>query len=93
METAKQKIFKLQSSLEVWKMKSRDADKLKRRLTLEKNRADSLQTELRTTRNKLDKYLENSLKQDQDSKMSQMKALMSLQVAAIKDSNKLEFKA
>jgi hypothetical protein len=74
-------------------MKSSNVAELKRRLTLEKNRADSLQTELRTTRNKLDKYLENSLKQDQDSKMSQMKALMSLQVAAIKDSNKLEFKA
>ncbi len=49
--------------------------------------------ELRATRNKLDKYLENSLKQDQDSKMSQMKALTSLQVAAVKYSNKLEFKA
>ena len=62
-------------------------------MTSEKNQAVSLQAELHTTRNKLDKYLENSVKQDQDSKMSQMKAVTSLQVAAVKDSNKLEFKA
>jgi len=74
-------------------MKLSDVVELKRSVTSEKNRADSLQAELRTTSNKLDKYHENSVKKDQDSKMSQMKALMSLLVAAVKNSNKLEFKA
>jgi len=83
----------MQSTLEVWKMKAKDVGELKRSLALEKNRADLLQAELCTTRNKLDKVLENSNKQEQDSKMSHMKALTSLQVSAVKDSNKLEFKA
>ncbi len=93
METAKQKILKLQDSIEVLKMKLSDVVELKRSVTSEKNRANFLQTELRKTRNKLDKYLENSLKQDQDSKMSMMKALTYLQVAAVKESTKLEFTA
>jgi DNA-binding ferritin-like protein (Dps family) len=75
-------------------MKSSEVAELKRRsVTSEKNHADSLQAELRTTRNKLDKYLENSVKQEQDTKMLLMKVLTSLQVAAVKDSNKLEYKA
>jgi hypothetical protein len=93
METAKQKILKLQSSIKVWKMKSSEVAELKRSVASEKNRADSLQAKLRATRNKLDNHLENSIKQDQDSKLSQMKALTSLHVVAIKDSNKLELKA
>ena len=93
METAKQKILKLQGSIKVLKMKLSNVVKLKRSVTSEKNRANFLQTELRKTRNKLDKYLENSLKQDQDSKMSMMKALTYLQVAAVKESTKLEFTA
>ena len=75
-------------------MKSSEVAELKRRsVTSEKNHADSLQAELRTTRNKLDEYLENSFKQEQDTKMLLMKVLTSLQVAAVKDSNKLEYKA
>ena len=81
-KTAKQKILKMQSTLEVWKMKANDVGELKRSVASEKNRANLLQAELRTPRNKkLDKVLENSNKQDRDSKMSHMKALTSLQVA------------
>ena len=84
----------MQSTLEVWKMKANDVGELKRSVASEKNRANLLQAELRTPRNKkLDKVLENSNKQDRDSKMSHMKALTSLQVSEVKDSNKLEFKA
>jgi len=92
-ETAKQKILKMQSTLEVWKMKANDVGELKRSVASEKNRADLLQAELRITRNKLDMVLGNSNKQDRDSKMSHMQALTSLQVSAVKGSNKLEFKA
>jgi hypothetical protein len=65
-----QKIFKLQSTLEVWKMKANNVSELKRSVALEKSRADFLQEELRTTRNKLDEILEKSIKHDQESKMS-----------------------
>jgi len=83
----------MQSTLEVWKMKANDVGELKRSVASEKNRADLLQAELRITRNKLDMVLGNSNKQDRDSKMSHMQALTSLQVSAVKGSNKLEFKA
>jgi hypothetical protein len=65
-----QKILKLQSTLEVWKMKANDVSELKRSVALEKSRADFLQEELRTTRNKLDEILEKSIKHDRESKMS-----------------------
>ena len=80
-ETAKQKILKMQTTLKVCKTKANNVGELKTSVASEKNRADLLQAELRTTRNKLDKVLKNSNKQDRDSKMSHMKALTSLQVA------------
>ena len=54
----------MQSTLEVWKMKANDVGELKRSVVSEENWANLLQAELRTPRNKLDKVLENSNKQD-----------------------------
>ncbi len=70
METAKQKILMMQTTLEVWKMKANNVGELKTSVASEKNWADLLQAELRTTRNKLDKVLKNSNKQDRDSKIA-----------------------
>lgn len=51
-------------------MKANDVSELKKNVALEKSRADLLQEELRTTRNNLDKVLENSIKHDHELKIN-----------------------